>query len=135
MLMAAIATISAAMLSGYVAMPCRVSGVTTAPKEMGISIGRPASDAQATARIEPDRNPAGIPRKPSVMPPTAANARVSARWRNIAVRLMGAGADKVLESGRFRLNQNRTLTFRLALIFSENRFPLSGSSPGQAAMD
>ena len=48
-------------------MPCSVSGVTTAPSEMpistnstrisgvGISIGRPASEAAATAMIAPDR--------------------------------------------------------------------------------
>ena len=48
-------------------MPLSVAGVTTAPSEMpistsririgsvGISIGRPASEAAATMRIEPDR--------------------------------------------------------------------------------
>ena len=87
-------------------MPCSVSGVTTAPSEMpistrrtrisgvGISIGRPASAAPATARIEPDRKPAGIPSRPSVRPPAAANASVSARWRNMAVRLIDDGTDK-----------------------------------------
>ena len=57
-------------------MPCSVSGVTTAPSDMpistniariinvGISIGRPASEAPATARIEPDNQPAGTPSQP-----------------------------------------------------------------------
>ena len=91
-------------------MPCSVSGVTTAPSEMpistrrtrssgvGISIGRPASEAAATANIEPDRKPAGIPRKPSVNPPTAATASVSARLRAVAMWLMDDGADKMARS-------------------------------------
>jgi hypothetical protein len=77
-------------------MPCNVSGVTTAPSEMpistkiarinnvGISIGRPISEAPATANIEPDSQPAGTPERPKTAPPAAAIAKVSARWRNIA---------------------------------------------------
>ena len=92
-------------------MPFSVAGVTTAPSEMpistrrmrigsiGISIGRPASEAAATARIEPERYPAGTPSSPSVRPPAAANASVSATWRTIAVRLLDDGADK---NGGFR---------------------------------
>ena len=76
-------------------MPCSVAGVTTAPSEMpistrstrisgdGISIGRPASEAAATARIEPDRKPAGMPSRPSVRPPAAAKAK---RFREMAER-------------------------------------------------
>ena len=87
-------------------MPCSVSGVTTEPSEMpistsrmriiavGISIGRPASAAPATARIEPDRKPAGIPSRPSVRPPAKANASVSATWRNMAERPIVEGTDK-----------------------------------------
>jgi hypothetical protein len=60
----------------------------------GMVIGRPASEAAATARIEPDRKPAGMPRKPSVSPPAAAKAKVSATRRRIVVRLTGDGADK-----------------------------------------
>ena len=74
-------------------MPFSVAGVTTAPSEMpistsrmrigssGISIGRPASAAAATARIEPERYPAGNPRSPSVNPPAAANGQ---RFRDVA---------------------------------------------------
>src|SRR5262245_8494825 len=89
--MTAIARIRTAMLSGYVAIPCSVSGVTTAPSDVpistkiahissvGISIGRPAIAEPATARIEPDSQPAGTPISPSAAPPTAAVARVSDR--------------------------------------------------------
>src|SRR5450631_437614 len=89
-------------------MPLSVAGVTTAPSEIpistrrmrigsvGIVIGRPASEAQATARIEPDSQPAGTPVSPSVSPPATANASVSATSRNILVRSMDDGADKVL---------------------------------------
>ena len=100
------AKISTAMLSGYVAIPCNVSGVTTAPSDMpistkmarinnvGISIGRPASDAPATARIEPDSQPAGTPMSPSAAPPAAARASVSARWRTVVKRSVTDDADK-----------------------------------------
>ena len=85
-------------------MPLSVAGVTTAPSEMpistsstrtsgvGISIGRPASEAAATARIEPDKKPAGMPRRPSVTPPAAAITSVSASWRTMALRSMAGGS-------------------------------------------
>jgi len=86
-------------------MPCNVSGVTTAPsdipirmkiariKDVGTCIGRPANDAPATARIEPDSQPAGMPTSPNAAPPTAANASVSPRWRSATMRSWVAGAD------------------------------------------
>ena len=63
-----------ATLSGQDAIPCSVSGVTTAPKSIPISTkqtrasgngtrtGRPASAATATASMDPDTNPPGNPR-------------------------------------------------------------------------
>jgi len=65
--MQVIATMSTTMLAGYFAMPSSMSGVITEPSQMpsstkttrasgtGTSIGRPASAAAATTRIEPDR--------------------------------------------------------------------------------
>jgi hypothetical protein len=62
---------------------------------VGINIGRPASDAPATARIEPDSQPAGTPRSPNADPPAAAMTSVSARWRKDARRSLTDGADKI----------------------------------------
>src|SRR6185437_912516 len=88
-------------------MPCRVSGVTTAPSDVpirtkiariswvGIRSGRPANDEPATAKIEPDSQPAGTPTRPSAAPPAAAVTSVSARWRAVSKRLSGDGADKM----------------------------------------
>jgi hypothetical protein len=78
------------MLSGHVAMPRSVSGVTTAPSRIpistkhtrasgiGIFIGRPASAATAVASMEPDTRPAGTPIHIKPSPPTAAISSVSA---------------------------------------------------------
>ncbi len=67
------ATTRIATLSGQVATPLSVSGVTTAPRRMptmmkhgrarlaGIVTGRPASAATATVSIEPETNPPGKP--------------------------------------------------------------------------
>ena len=78
------------MLSGQVAMPWSVSGVTMAPSRMPIStrhtrvtgagtcIGRPASAAMETASTEPEMMPAGIPSMAKLTPPAAAIASVSA---------------------------------------------------------
>src|SRR5262249_52543600 len=60
---------------------------------VGTCIGRPASDAPATARIEPDSHPAGTPTRPNAAPPAAANASVSPRWRNATIRSWVVGAD------------------------------------------
>src|SRR5262245_9568972 len=87
-------------------MPCKVSGVTTAPSDMpmstniarissvGTDIDRPARAAPATARMEPDSQPAGTPARPSTAPPTAATPSVSARWRRSVSRFVAEGADK-----------------------------------------
>src|SRR5262249_24072582 len=87
-------------------MPCKVSGVTTAPSDMpmstniarisgvGTNIGRAARAAPATARMEPDNQPAGTPARPSTAPPTAATPSVSARWRRSASRFVAEGAYK-----------------------------------------
>ncbi len=81
---------STTMLSGQVAMPRSVAGVTTAPNRMPIStkhtrasdsgtfVGRPISAAAAVTSIEPDTRPAGTPIKVNVTPPAAAISRVSA---------------------------------------------------------
>src|SRR5262249_59188772 len=60
----------------------------------GVNMGRRASGAPATARMEPDSQPAGTPARPSTAPPTAATPSVSARWRRSASRLVAEGADK-----------------------------------------
>ena len=90
-----VATASTAMLSGQVAMPWSVSGVTIAPSRMptstkqtrwndlGTRIGRPASAAIDTTSTEPDIRPAGIPSLAKVMPPAAAISRVSSGGRTI----------------------------------------------------
>src|SRR5215831_1789512 len=87
-------------------MPCSVSGVTTEPSEIpistkiarvtkvGTSSGRPASEAAATARIEPDSQPAGNPVSPSAVPPLTAKASVSARRRRVPRRSVVGGTDK-----------------------------------------
>ena len=92
-------------------MPCKVSGVTAAPSDMpmsmniarinsvGMNIGRPATAAPATAKIEPDSQPAGTPARPSAAPPMAATPSVSARWRRPASRFVAEGAGKVQALG------------------------------------
>ena len=85
-----VAKASSAMLSGQVATPRNVSGVTIAPSRMpiirkqrratgsGTFIGRPIRAAIATASTEPETSPAGMPRKTKATPPAAATSRVSA---------------------------------------------------------
>src|SRR6516162_8890212 len=82
-------TMSSAMLSGQVAIPCKVSGVTTAPSRMpittnatcasgtGIVIGRPSNAATAVASIDPDTKPAGMPIHVKPSPPARAVSKVS----------------------------------------------------------
>src|SRR4029453_2832970 len=84
------ATTSSAMLSGQVATPLSVAGVTPAPSRMptstkhrrasgsGICMGRPASAATATVNIEPETRPPGKPTRVSPTPPNAAISSVSA---------------------------------------------------------
>src|SRR6185312_2818161 len=81
---------STAMLRGYFAMPCSISGVITEPSEMpsstkmvrmsgtGTSIGRPARAAADTTGMAPDRYPPGTPVRRRPRPPATARASVSA---------------------------------------------------------
>src|SRR4051812_32972415 len=88
-----VATTSTATLSGQVATPRIVSGVTIAPNRVpimtkatrvtgaGTRVGRPASDAIATASTDPETSPAGIPSQAKETPPAAAISRVSSGGR------------------------------------------------------
>jgi len=96
-------TVRSATLSGQVVIPVSVSGVTTAPSSMpismkhrrashsGILVGRPASAAHATASTDPETSPAGTPIRLKPTPPAPATASVSATCRN-SWRLGGRGS-------------------------------------------
>ena len=85
---------SSATLSGQVATPRRVSGVTAPPSEIpirmkstraagaGTSMGRPSNAAAPTAIIAPDSQPAGMPLNPRSAPPATAMITVSAKCRD-----------------------------------------------------
>ena len=87
-------------------MPCRVSGVTTAPSEMPISTRstrissgdrhRPAGERSTGHRENRAGQPAGGCREPERQPAVAAKASVSDRrpQNGAAMRVLDNGADK-----------------------------------------
>src|SRR5271165_6962234 len=89
-MMANVATITIAMLTGQVAKLLIVSGVITAPSCMPITTkqtrasgagtltGRRSNAAAATASTDPQINPAGKPTSVNATPPASAMASVSA---------------------------------------------------------
>ena len=101
--MANVATITIAMLTGQVATPLIVCGVTTAPSRMPITTkqtrasgagtltGRRSNAAAATASTDPQINPAGKPTRVNATPPASAMTSVSAVARSVRGVGMGGG--------------------------------------------
>jgi hypothetical protein len=100
----------------------------------GISIGRPAIAAPATARIEPESLPAGTPTSPSALPPIAAIASVSERRRRATKPGLEGVADKAgLSASRTHLHRGSFSEIN-AVQSRLRQIPLTAENQGIAAL-